>query len=295
MIYSNLAGTTSNIFKVGSNSNGQILSNNAYDFFWNTPDPISGAQNLNIRTLGPGDNIFDLKDVGQYCCTSDEAANQILNMPKQTGNLAFLLLIEPSIGYNTQYLKYTMRFRNGEMWTCERIDNTTFIAWERYAWANEIPVMPSLHAVAISGDYNSLANKPNIPSPFDASWTPTVWSGTVTNSKCYCYRHDKLLFLSGEFEVQRSNSSISLDIEGMPFNINPVAPCVGNGTVEYTGTLYENVSKVIQIYPYVRQQSLSFYAQLNGDGRLSVYDIGPLLETNGPIYVTFSVTCFAFS
>lgn len=200
MIYSNLAGTTSNTFKVGSNSNGQILSNNAYDFFWNTPDPISGAQNLNIRTLGPGNNIFDLKDVGQYCCTSDEAANQILNMPKQTGNLAFLLLVEPSIGYNTRYIKYTMRFRNGEMWTCERVDNSTFIAWERYAWANEIQKL----------------------STTSGTWTPTLIGAgfSITqNSLCNYSRYGNVVIVTGYMKINRSSATGSFSISGLPFNM----------------------------------------------------------------------------
>lgn len=308
MIFTNLAGTTSKRFSVSNDGKGQIVSNNAYDIWWNMVNGASGEKNHSVIFLNNGDDLNNAFTPAQYFKSNAEIT--VANNPATS---AFIMVVEPSSGDNAPgYVVQKIFTVYGEFFIRTRIDNT-WQTWKKFAYTSDIPTVPTLHAVATSGDYNSLANKPtlhsvastgdynslinkpNAPSPFDASWTPTVWSGTVTNSKCYCYRHDKLLFLSGEFEVQRSNSAISLDIEGMPFNINPVAPCVGNGTVEYTGTLYENVSKVIQIYPYVRQQSLSFYAQLNGDGRLSVYDIGPLLETNGPIYVTFSVTCFAFS
>lgn len=228
MIFTNLAGTTSNSFKVGSNSNGQIVSNNAYDFFWNTPDPISGAQNFNIRTLGQGDDIFALKDVGQYCCTSDYDSNLISNMPKQTGNVAFLLLVEPSIGYNTQYIKYTMRFRNGETWICERIDNTTFIAWERYAWANDI--------------HHETGN-----------WFPTVSSAyTMSNLGNNTFtRWGRFCYLNAYFILTKTVvSGADLSIGGVPF---PIFYGQMNGNIliadEYVKSINDSDETITTIVP----------------------------------------------
>lgn len=289
MIFTNLAGTTSKKFSVSNDGKGQIASNNAYDIWWNMVNGASGEKNHSVIFLNNGDDLNNAFTPAQYFKSNAEII--VANNPATS---AFIMVVEPSSGDNAPgYVVQKIFTVYGEFFIRARVDGA-WQPWKKFAYTSDIPTMPALHAVATSGDYNSLTNKPDIASDFDASWTPTVWNSTVINSKCYCYRYDKLLFLSGEFEVQRSNSAISLDIGGMPFNINALAPCVGNGFVEYTGTLYENASKVIQIFPYVRQQSLSFYAQQNGDGRLTIYDIGPLLETNGPIYVTFSMTCFTF-
>lgn len=290
MIFTNLAGTTSKKFSVANDGKGQIVSNNAYDIWWGMPNGASGEKNTSVIYLNNGYDLNNAITPAQYF--RNASGQDIINSP--TSNY-FTMIVEPSSGDNSpDFILQKVFTSAGEFFVRARV-NRTWETWKKFAYTSDIPTMPALHAVATSGDYNSLINKPDIASDFDASWTPTVWNSTVTYSRCYCYRYDKLLFLSGEFEVQRANSAISLDIGGMPFNINALAPCVGNGFVEYTGTLYENVSKVIQIFPYVRQQSLSFYAQQNGDGRLTIYDIGPLLETNGPIYVTFSMTCFTFS
>lgn len=289
MIFSNLSGTTSKRFSVAHDGKGQIVSNNAYDVWWAMPNGASGERNSCLVFLDNGDDLNNSFTPAQYFKSTAETI--VANNPTTS---AFIMVVEPSSGDGAPgYVVQKIFTVYGEVFIRARIDGT-WQAWKKVAYTSDIPTVPALHAVATTGDYNSLVNKPSVPSTFDCVWTPTVWSGTVTNSKCYCYKTGMLLFLSGEFEVQRIHSAIPLNIEGMPFNINPLAPCVGNGTVEYTGTLYENVSKVIQIYPYVRGQNLSFYAQLNGDGRLSVYDIGPLLETEGSIYVTFSVTCFSF-
>lgn len=290
MIFTNLAGTTSNTFKVGSNSNGQILSNNAYDFFWNTPDPISGAQNLNVRTLGPGNNIFDLKDVGQYCCTLDEVANQILNMPKQTGNLAFLLLVEPSIGYDTQYIKYTMRFRNGEMWICERDGNTTFIAWERYAWANEIPVMPTLHAVATSGDYNSLANKPNIPNIEMGTWYANNNSNVALYNPNFFYtKFFGFVRLWGWFSAQGVPNTV-VTISNLPF---PVATdTMGLASMPFVSDVNKAYS-MIGAYSTVEaaSNSLSFEAVLlPANDTFAANEPIYKIISNGIFFVMFDIT-----
>lgn len=174
MIFSNLAGTTNNQFKVNGDGTGQILSNNAYDLFWACPDPITGAKNPNVRLLPMNADLDEYRlfpHMGQWYSTMETTAT-IKNLP--TGVTAeFTLLILTNSGNWDGYLRQEIVTNDGVKF--ERRFNgfqtPSWSAWKQAAYKSDIS---ALHSVARSGDYNDLINKPN------SSSGPTLETGIFT-------------------------------------------------------------------------------------------------------------------
>lgn len=161
MIFSNLAGTTNNQFKVNGDGTGQILSNNAYDLFWGAHNTKTNIQNPNIRYINNGTDMNDLLHYGQYSCYVSSIATTLVNRPT---DYAFVMEVYPSVGVGTSYItqKVTDLLCNVYL----RKYDGVWTAWKQVAYTSD------LHAVATSGDYNALINKPNV------SAGPTVETGT---------------------------------------------------------------------------------------------------------------------
>lgn len=196
MVFSNLAGTTSNKFSItkvpitnGSTygENGILLSGNTYDLFWNMSG-ILGEEYMNKSVIFiHKEEITDLNSCGhpgQYVC-SWTYLSKLANIPEELRDTTnnFIMISHPVDTSNydwgtvsvyshavqeltTSYGRRYFRTKSNQNWT----------AWQRVAFTSEIPTVPTLHAVATSGDYNSLVNKPNVSSG------PTVETGTFTLS-----------------------------------------------------------------------------------------------------------------
>lgn len=101
MIFSNLKGTTSNQFMVGSNGDGQLISNNAYDLFWGAHNTATNTQNANIKYVNVGDNMNELLSYGQYSCYASSTAETVVYTPTE---YAFVMEVYPSVGVGTSYI-----------------------------------------------------------------------------------------------------------------------------------------------------------------------------------------------
>lgn len=189
MIFSNLAGTTSDVFSItktsarpsGYGENGILLSGNTYDLFWNM-SAIIGEKYVNksvyfIEYNGTTD-LNSCVQPGQYMC-SWTYFNKLANIPEELKGTTdnFIMIVHPcdyglydgrpaAILSNivqeltTSKGKKYIRYGNG---------NGSFPQpWQKVSFTSD------LHAVATSGDYNTLINKPNV------SAGPTVETGTFT-------------------------------------------------------------------------------------------------------------------
>lgn len=197
MIFSNLAGTTSDVFSIskvktrdsGYGENGILLSWNAYDITWNAAS-IQGEKYLNkdIHYINY-EGITDLNNCtspGQYICTWTYLS-KLANIPDELKNTQnyFIMTVQPCTAGSFEGRPVTtlnnivqeLTSSSGKKYIRYGSGSGSFTQpWQRVAFTSEIPVMPALHAVATSGDYNTLINKPNVSSG------PTVETGTFTLS-----------------------------------------------------------------------------------------------------------------
>lgn len=143
MIFSNLAGTTNNQFKVNGDGTGQILSNNAYDLFWACPDPITGAKNPNVRLLPNNADLDEYRlfpHMGQWYSTMETTAT-IENLPDGV-TAEFTLLILTNSGNWDGYLRQEIVTNDGVKF--ERRFNgfqtPSWSAWKQVAYISDFPI-----------------------------------------------------------------------------------------------------------------------------------------------------------
>lgn len=187
MVFSNLAGTTSDVFSITKMprrhylnvENGILLAGNTYDMMWNMYGGPEKYNNNNIVFINYT-NITDLNDCfnpGQYTC-SWSYYRQLKNVPAELIGTTedFTMVVEPCSMGRVEGEKPTMgngvivqKLMNslGRQYF-RRYMNSVWTEWQKVASTSD------LHAVATSGDYNTLINKPNV------SAGPTVETGTFT-------------------------------------------------------------------------------------------------------------------
>lgn len=190
MVFSNLAGTTSDVFSItkvksrtGYGENGILLSGNTYDLFWNMSG-IMGKEYMNKSVYFiANEGITDLNNCGrpgQYVCPWTYLS-KLANIPEELRDTTnnFIMISHP-VGTSNYDWGAVSDFSKAVQELTTSIgrryfrtkSNSNWTAWQRVAFTSEIPTMPALHAVATSGDYNHLINKPNV------SAGPTVETGT---------------------------------------------------------------------------------------------------------------------
>lgn len=128
MIYSNLAGTTSNTFKVNGQGNGQILSNNCYDLHYGIDNSLTGLKNNNVLSIVDETDLNNVWKIGQYTCFSDEVAVTYKNCPT---TLAFVMDVVASAGDNPNFKMQRITDRRGNVWY-RNYENGGIYKWRRY-------------------------------------------------------------------------------------------------------------------------------------------------------------------
>lgn len=191
MIYSNLAGTTNNQFKVGYRGDGQILSGNAYDMWWKVTNPVTNQFNNNIVVLENGNDLNYCTTFGQYI--RPYAAIGLVNSPTL---YEFIMTVEPSSGNDLKWLVQKIVDTNGDQFVRYKKGDLAFSGWRRRAWADELPI----HA---AGGWI-----PTVPSGFTIA---SLMNNVYTRMGLYCY-------LKAYFQVKNINGN-HLNIGGLPFNI----------------------------------------------------------------------------
>lgn len=242
MVFSNLAGTTSNKFSItkvpitnGSTygENGILLSGNTYDLFWNMSG-ILGEEYMNKSVIFiHKEGITDLNSCGhpgQYVC-SWTYLSKLANIPEELRDTTnnFIMISHPVDTSNYDWGAVSVYSQAVQELTTSKgkryfrtKSNQNWTAWQRVAFTSEIPVMPALHAVATSGDYNTLINKPNVSSG------PTVETGTFTLSStnasvmaypyCTYVKYGKIVAADISSLIQpNSGATGDIYLSGLPF------------------------------------------------------------------------------
>lgn len=191
MIYSNLAGTTNNQFKVGYRGDGQILSGNAYDMWWKVTNPVTNQSNNNIVVLENGNDLNYCTTFGQYMRPYSTIG--LVNSPTI---YEFIMVVEPSSGNDLKWLVQKIVDTNGDQFVRYKKGDSAFSGWRRRAWAEELPI----HA---AGSWI-----PTVPSGFTIA---SIMNNVYTRMGLYCY-------LKAYFQVKNINGN-HLNIGGLPFNI----------------------------------------------------------------------------
>lgn len=152
MIYSNLAGTTSDEFKIGAGGSGKIISRNAYDIFWNDSGSVIGG-NPNVKRIPNGTDINTMTDIGQYYMPSNAESPTLINCPTK---LSFIMSIEPSTGVlqNYKYIVQKITDFSGTMYI--RGYNGFGSKWG--GWTQTIPTPTLKELPAIESGYFNLTS-----------------------------------------------------------------------------------------------------------------------------------------
>lgn len=235
MIFSNLAGTTNNQFKVNGDGTGQILSNNAYDLFWACPDPITGAKNPNVRLLPNNADLDEYRlfpHMGQWYSTMETTAT-IENLPDGV-TAEFTLLILTNSGNWDGYLRQEIVTNDGVKFE-RRFNGFQTPSWSAWKQAAYTPEMGRFMLV-----------------PYDATIGN---SGDITGVRFTMQRNryyivSNIVFMFVFFRIDRlSSSSITgpLGFKGTPVSIEHGVEIFG--TLNMTGNINNINGAPITFYP----------------------------------------------
>lgn len=197
MIYSNLAGTTSDEFKIGSSGAGKIISKNAYDIFWR--GNADGSQvNLNVKRIPVGTDLNTITGIGQYYIPSNSEAPSLINCPTKR---AFIMTIEPSVGqvYNSGKLYFVQKIIdfNGVIY-CRGYDGNGNV------WLGWTQTMPSIETGKIT---------PKIPSGYSAQSSDVRYTA-------YKYTSGTIFDLYGKLTIAANKPKDPFYITNLPFPFN---------------------------------------------------------------------------
>lgn len=214
MIFSNLAGTTNNQFKVNGDGTGQILSNNAYDLFWACPDPITGAKNPNVRLLPNNADLDEYRlfpHMGQWYSTMETTAT-IENLPDGV-TAEFTLLILTNSGNWDGYLRQEIVTNDGVKF--ERRFNgfqtPSWSAWKQVAYKSDIPTMET-------GAF--------IPSPYK----PEYYSFTSTGN-CTYRKIQNIINIIYNINLSVIKDGGAISFRGLPYNVGDWSSVTGRANV----------------------------------------------------------------
>lgn len=193
MIFSNLAGTTSDEFKIGADGKGQIQCNNTYDLFWGGWN-TKGGRNPNVTQLTFGTDLNNIRTPGQYF--AEGMTNEYPNCP--TGN-GFLMTVEPTGG----------------------ITYPNYVTQRLYDYAG------SLHVRTRSGggwgEWRKIAYKSDVPEFSTGTWNPTLSSNEFLISQILnnnYYKYGNIIILNCSMQIKKmSDNGAFITITGLPFNI----------------------------------------------------------------------------
>lgn len=209
MIFSNLSGTTSDEFKIGSGGTGKVISRNAYDIFWGDYGTVI-AGNPNVKSIPSGTDLNTILDIGQYYMPTNTDAPSLINSPTV---YAFIMTVEPSTGLiqNYPYLVQKITDFRGNMYA--RGYSGAGDIW--YEWTR---TMPNSHI-------NSLALKSELPTIEEGAIVPDTVDGytaRVANVRYTAYKYsNKTVFDAyGTLALTANNPADTYSIVNLPFTVD---------------------------------------------------------------------------
>lgn len=210
MIFSNLSGTTSDEFKIGSGGNGKVISRNAYDIFWRG-NADSTQQNINVKLIPNGTDLNTMKTIGQYYVINNTDAPTLINCPT---NRAFIMTIEPSIGItysNKLYVVQKITDFNGIIY-CRGYDGNGDL------WGGWTRTLPNL-------DINSLALKSELPTIEEGTIVPDAVDGYTVKAAnvrytAYKYSNKTVFDVYGVLALVANNPIETYAINNLPFTFD---------------------------------------------------------------------------
>lgn len=198
MIYSNLAGTTSNTFQI--NDGAKFYKNLLpYNLNWQT-NSFPDANIHEITTMGL--DLNTIKTPGQYYCISRDVINSLVNCPvKDEG---FLLTVEPSTGNLSTSLNHVHQcltsYKGGIWHRWFGSHGEIFIGWVSVAY-NET----SSAAKAEYGTFR-IKDTSNIPISYESS---------------SYYKYGDIVRISSEFSVDTSKvgsiPEVTFTVTNLPY------------------------------------------------------------------------------
>lgn len=214
MIYSNLAGTTSNTFQI--NDGAKFYKNLLpYNLNWQT----NSFPDANIHEIiTSGLNLNTIKTPGQYYCISRDVINSLVNCPvKDEG---FLLTVEPSTGNLSTSLNHVhqclISYKGGIWHRWFGSQGEIFIGWVSVAYNNILEL----------GDFILRSDFTNI---------------TWHNTRSYYSKIGNFLimYISVSFTMNNNsqNPNYVITFSGLPFNIESGYGI--KGFLEYSGSITE--------------------------------------------------------
>lgn len=207
MIFSNLSGTTSDEFKVGSGGAGKLISRNAYDIFWQ--GRADGTQiNPNVKRIPNGTDLNTMLEVGQYFMPSNAESPTLVNSPTKW---AFVMTIEPTVGVlydnHVYYMQKIIDFV-GKMYIRGYDGNGNH--W--YEWTE---TLGQSHIAQI-------AYKSELPTIEEGTIVPAAVNGYTVNAgsvkyTAYKYSNKTVFDVHGSLSLTANNPADTYHIDNLPF------------------------------------------------------------------------------
>lgn len=207
MIFSNLAGTTSNTFQI--NDGAKLYKNLLpYNLNWQT-NSFPDANVHEITTTGL--DLNTIKTPGQYYCIKLDVINSLVNCPVK--DAGFILTVEPSTGNLSTSLNHVRQclisYKGGIWYRWFGSKGEIFIGW-------------------VSVAYNETISLPTTTG----TWTPTLsGSGYSITQSSYCNwtKYGNVVVLTGYIRINKTASTGSFVITGLPYSVGSYI--TGNATI----------------------------------------------------------------
>lgn len=206
MIFSNLSGTTSNIFKVGVEGKGQSIACNMYDLYWaKTEGRLQHNENINL--IMANTDLNTIKGIGQYFMPTNALGIGIVNSPTDK---AFIMTVEPSNGIddNAIYIVQTMKDFDGILYSRGYDGGADY--W--YPWTRTI----SNSVIA------SHALKSELPTIEEGAIVPDAVNGYTQRASnvrytAYKYSNKTVYDVYGILTLVANNPPDTYSINNLPF------------------------------------------------------------------------------
>lgn len=209
MIFSNLSGTTSDEFKIGSGGNGKVISCNAYDIFWGDYGTVI-AGNPNVKRIPKGADLNTILDIGQYYMPTNTDAPSLINSPTV---YAFIMTVEPSTGLIQDYPYLVQKITDfrGNMYA--RGYSGAENIW--YEWTRTLP----------NSHINSLALKSELPTIEEGTIVPDAVDGYTVKAAnvrytAYKYSNKTVFDVYGVLALVANNPIETYAINNLPFTFD---------------------------------------------------------------------------
>lgn len=216
MIFSNLSGTTSDEFKIGSGGNGKVISRNAYDIFWGDYGTVISG-NPNVKKIPKGTDLNTILDIGQYYMPTNTDAPSLINSPTV---YSFIMTIEPSTGLIQDYPYLVQKITDfrGNMYV--RGYSGAGDGW--YEWTRTLP----------NSHINSLALKSELPTIESGTIIPDAQDGYgLTNSNIsytlYKYSNKTICEICGVVNITINSPTTNYSIMPLPVAVGAF-PYIGS-------------------------------------------------------------------